>query len=261
MDAGIGRIAGALLLLASLWIATYWLYKGESKISRSSEADIREWDQRLPSGSGVALTPSVREPDIGSILPTQPRNSNSSSFSRSPDLLRPPPLVDPLIPSSNPSANFPSQPLRPIAVVPPEFISHIIKQGETFSSIANQYYGDSRLAWAVAEANPLMSPTSLRVGRTIRIAKDWKNIQGLPVVQPNTPAPNPGTIPGTTPASPSTTTPREYTIARGDTLSVIAKRLLGDIKYADAIYEANKDRLASPDDLRVGQLIRIPARP
>jgi nucleoid-associated protein YgaU len=36
--------------------------------------------------------------------------------------------------------------------------------------------------------------------------------------------------------------------------------MLGDSRRADEIFEANKDRLASPDALRVGQTLRLPAR-
>ena len=50
----------------------------------------------------------------------------------------------------------------------------------------------------------------------------------------------------------------EYTIRYGDTLSGIAEKMLGSPgRYTD-IYNANKDRMASPDRLRVGAAIRIP---
>jgi nucleoid-associated protein YgaU len=50
----------------------------------------------------------------------------------------------------------------------------------------------------------------------------------------------------------------EYTVQFGDTLSEIAERFLGSqTRYRD-IYEANRDRMASPDQLKVGKAIRIP---
>lgn len=50
----------------------------------------------------------------------------------------------------------------------------------------------------------------------------------------------------------------EYTVQFGDTLSEIAERFLGtQTRYRD-IYEANRDRMASPDQLKVGKAIRIP---
>ncbi|MEQ9408573.1 MAG: LysM peptidoglycan-binding domain-containing protein [Fuerstiella sp.] len=50
----------------------------------------------------------------------------------------------------------------------------------------------------------------------------------------------------------------EYTVRFGDTLSGIAEKFLGSHTRYREIYEANKDRMSSPDQLRVGKAIRIP---
>ena len=50
-----------------------------------------------------------------------------------------------------------------------------------------------------------------------------------------------------------------YTVIAGDNLTKIAKKFYGDDDY-DAIYQANKDRMKSPGDLRVGQTLVIPSR-
>ena len=50
----------------------------------------------------------------------------------------------------------------------------------------------------------------------------------------------------------------EYTVQFGDTLSGISERFLGSQQRFREIYEANKDRMSSPDRLRVGSAIRIP---
>ena len=50
----------------------------------------------------------------------------------------------------------------------------------------------------------------------------------------------------------------EYTIQYGDTLSGIANQYLGSPNRYGDIYEANRDRMSSPDHLRVGTAIRIP---
>jgi len=59
------------------------------------------------------------------------------------------------------------------------------------------------------------------------------------------------------PAAPRTT----YTVKRGDTLWSIAQRLYGDGHLWKAIYEANRDRVASPSAMKVGTELRIPPRP
>ena len=50
-----------------------------------------------------------------------------------------------------------------------------------------------------------------------------------------------------------------YTVVAGDNLTKIAKKFYGDSDY-DLIYEANKDRMKSPGDLRIGQTLIIPNR-
>ena len=50
----------------------------------------------------------------------------------------------------------------------------------------------------------------------------------------------------------------EYTVRFGDTLSEISERFLGSQGRYKEIYDANRDRMASPDQLKVGKAIRIP---
>lgn len=50
----------------------------------------------------------------------------------------------------------------------------------------------------------------------------------------------------------------EYTVQFGDTLSEISEKFLGSQTRFREIYEINKDRMQSPDRLRVGKAIRIP---
>lgn len=53
-------------------------------------------------------------------------------------------------------------------------------------------------------------------------------------------------------------TERFYTVQAGDTLSRISREVYGTTgRWAD-IFEANRDQLASPNSLRVGQRLRIP---
>lgn len=52
---------------------------------------------------------------------------------------------------------------------------------------------------------------------------------------------------------------QRYTVRNGDTLSRIAGRLLGKTSRFDEIFAANRDLLASPDDLRPGMVLVIPS--
>jgi nucleoid-associated protein YgaU len=51
---------------------------------------------------------------------------------------------------------------------------------------------------------------------------------------------------------------RTYTVVKGDSLSKIAKALMGDARKWRAIYEANKDIIKNPDLIYPGQVIKIP---
>jgi nucleoid-associated protein YgaU len=49
-----------------------------------------------------------------------------------------------------------------------------------------------------------------------------------------------------------------HVVQSGETLSSIAKQYYDDANEYTAIYEANKDKLSSPDNIQVGQELVIP---
>jgi LysM repeat protein len=51
---------------------------------------------------------------------------------------------------------------------------------------------------------------------------------------------------------------RIYEVVGGDNLSKIAKKFYGDANQYKKIFEANKDQLADPDKIKVGQKLKIP---
>lgn len=50
-----------------------------------------------------------------------------------------------------------------------------------------------------------------------------------------------------------------HTVVKGDTLSLIAKTVYGDMMKYPVIFEANKPMLSHPDKIYPGQVLRIPA--
>ena len=50
-----------------------------------------------------------------------------------------------------------------------------------------------------------------------------------------------------------------YTVKAGDTLSKIAERSLGNASAYMRIFEANRDQLNDPDQIKPGQVLKIPA--
>jgi len=49
-----------------------------------------------------------------------------------------------------------------------------------------------------------------------------------------------------------------YTVKAGDTLSKIAERSLGSASAYMRIFEANRDQLNDPDQIKPGQVLKIP---
>ena len=62
-----------------------------------------------------------------------------------------------------------------------------------------------------------------------------------------------GTAVGSAAASETT-----YTVKAGDTLSKIAKQVLGNANAYREIFNANKDQLCDPDKIQPGQVLKIP---
>ena len=52
---------------------------------------------------------------------------------------------------------------------------------------------------------------------------------------------------------------RTYTVAKGDTLSHIAKERYGKASKWHAIFEANRDQIDDPDKIFPGQVLKLPA--
>jgi len=52
---------------------------------------------------------------------------------------------------------------------------------------------------------------------------------------------------------------KTYTVKSGDTLSKIAKEMLGDANAYTDIFNANRDQLTDPDKIKPGQVLKIPA--
>lgn len=151
---------------------------------------------------------------------------------------------------------------------------YTIIDGDTFSSIAEEYFGEARKAVLIAEANPGIDPTRLAIGQKIRLpAQDAK----LPATTSGAAAATEGSggsattaapvspVPVRPPAdvNPTATAAGRYTVQRGDTLSSISDRFYGT-KAESAwkrIYEANRTAIGDdPARLRVGMSIVIPPR-
>lgn len=63
---------------------------------------------------------------------------------------------------------------------------------------------------------------------------------------------------GSSSTAPSAAGARTYTVAAGDSLSKIAKKLLGNANRWPEIHRVNKDVIKNPDLIHPGQVLKIP---
>lgn len=84
--------------------------------------------------------------------------------------------------------------------------------------------------------------------------KIWDAIKTIPTWQHDVVADIRATSQGAEPHAAD----RTYTVKSGDTLSRIAKEMLGDANAYMDIFNANRDQLSDPDKIKPGQVLKIP---
>lgn len=222
MQDSTGRVVVGLLAMVGVWIGVYWWWPVDPPVSFAQS-------QRLP----VQDAPP-------------PPSGTSPGTSPAPTLAQQRPIE-----AVTPPPKMPQQP----GVIAPVFVEHTIGVGESLDSISKMYYGSADHASAILAANPTKNPPDLKPGRVINIPRDPRNVQGIPV---RTAASEASTTPVPVINAPANS---EYVVQQGDMLGRIAAKVYGSSRHANLIYEANKDTMKSPNNLRVGQRLRIPPKP
>jgi LysM repeat protein len=89
-----------------------------------------------------------------------------------------------------------------------------------------------------------------QIWNALKTVPDWqKDVVADIKVRPGAAAPA---------SAPATGGGQTYTVKPGDTLSGIAKQLLGNANAYKDIFNANRDQLSDPDKIRPGQVLKIP---
>ena len=128
--------------------------------------------------------------------------------------------------------------------------TYIVEAGDSLSLISKDFYGTIKHWRKIASRNPqaIPNPNALRVGTKIII----------PVIEEaavrNV---KPADTRAETAWTQSASEPRTYKVKSGDTLSRIARKMLGSSHKWRKIAEANDD--LDPNSIRVGQVLKIPA--
>src|SRR5690606_34169520 len=120
----------------------------------------------------------------------------------------------------------------------------------------------------ISETTPSTTVSSSTTSRTLKYVPEhnnaWEAVPPIPLPEDDTPAASNEPNTGTAATNPSRSTPSEnlktHVVQSGDTLSGIAQKYLGSSARFEEIYEANRDLLKNPNDLRVGMKLKIPPR-
>lgn len=128
----------------------------------------------------------------------------------------------------------------------PEFVEYTVRKGDSLSSIAKEFLGSSNKYNDIFEINKssMRNPNDLRIGMTLKIPNDGKthniNNSDLDIKLPDNQQ------------------YKEVTVKRGQSLSELALKYLGNSDKYMTIFSANKDVLSSPDNVKPGMKLRIP---
>ncbi len=144
----------------------------------------------------------------------------------------------------------------------PQYEMYTVKRGDTLGQIAKKFLGSTQNFNQIFEANrdQLMNPGDLRIGMTLKIPVPAERQVSFPDPPANqTPATPAAPATPSTPAEPATEPAfTEYTVKRGESLSIVALRTLDDSERYMEIFEANRDQLKTPNALQPGMVLKIP---
>lgn len=258
------------------------------------EAESSRIVHRSPEpASAPAATPTVEKVESPRPAPTTPPDSASLSAARpAPQLLgrieevaptdmsAPAPRMEqrfrPFDADASSAGGAPAeQTLRPAPYAPrvgqAPSRTHKIADGDTLYYIAERYLGSGERYMEIFHANRdvMTDPDILVIGRELRIPtgdEAWMPDRStLQAEQSSSAAPLAPIPPGSlarqqTPAQPTAnaTSGRTFRVRANDTLAEIAREVYGDARRHVDIYQANRDRLRGPEDLREGMVLVIP---
>jgi len=157
---------------------------------------------------------------------------------------------------SNPAGSNTSTPAGNTTVATGGEQTHVVKKGETMESIAKTYYGSGAKWQVIAKANPQVEPQSMRIGAKLRIPAAGAAVGAETTVASRGSAGSTGS--NSSSNATASTSGGNHVVAKGETLSSIARRYYGDAKYWKSILKANPK--VNADSLAVGTKLVIPSK-
>ena len=131
---------------------------------------------------------------------------------------------------------------------------YTIQDDDTLIHLARDRYGEDRYWHAIKAANPGLDERRMQIGQKIKLptkAEADRLMQPRAVAAPK---------PGLHDRGSGGVARATYVVGRGDTLTKIARNVLGDESRYLEIFELNRDKLKSPDLIQPGMELKVPAR-
>mgnify|MGYP006291179355 CR=1 FL=1 len=163
--------------------------------------------------------------------------------------------------------------------------TYVIRDGDDLTGIATRFYGHASAATAIWAANrdSLPDPNVLPIGAAIALPPAW-TVQAARNGDPRAIEPRPAGVaavnpdamaaaataarpvgwltgdraPSAAPPPVAAQRPGSVRVAPGETLASLARRFYGDERMAARIWEANRERLRSPELVVPGMELRLP---
>jgi len=199
-----------------------------------SKAQTQQSANLTPTIDTLATTagPPARFVDLRTTLPARPA--------------KPVPLIRQPVTAQPAPAPTPAVPVEELAVMTPASErTYEVRSGESLSTICQHTYGTAALTAALAAHNGISDPDRLWAGRRLSL-----------------PAADVLTGGHTVAVLGDVETPARwgaYRIQEGDSLSEIARRLMGSADRWRQLYELNQHAISDPDNIRVGTVLKVPS--
>lgn len=262
---------------------------GQFAVPVAPVAAAAPWGQQMAAGQPAPLPRSdYAPPPAPAQLPPAPAALAAPSPAlggtyRSTLEMPPPPLLDGEGPPPMAVAwAVPQSPQAPVApqMMPAALVpaTYTVKDGDDLTAIAARFYGHPSAAAAVWSVNreTVPDPDLLPIGAELKLPPPWTirsdraagSIEPVALTPERHPEPNPVAVPTRQWLEPTQQSPNvapapsrgggSVRVAPGETLATLGQRFYGSPTAAQRIWEANRDRLRSPDLLVAGMELRLP---
>jgi nucleoid-associated protein YgaU len=225
-DVKIGIAIGVLLIAL---IGIFWWVRG-----RQPAVNDREMPPEMAGGDMMQ----------GPISPVEPGNGGAD-IAGGGEILAPGVTTTTLPGAIVPPGGIVPGGIPPPPPPPPVVQTHTVVAGDSLEKISKLYYnGSPAKVKLIAAANQISVTSTLKIGQKLIIP---------PTDGAVTPPPDGG---GVTPPPPPAA--KTHKVVAGDTLTSISRKYYGDVTHVEAIYQANKTKMTSKNDLKVGMALTIP---